>query len=1112
MKKNIFFIVILLFTIHCSLFTASAQSWQELRDSTKAYQEKQDYQTAIVWAEKALAQAEKEFGKDTNYVSSLGDVAELFYNNGNFDSAVYYQEIQLKFCRNLFKDDQPYLAISINNMASFYQALGNYKEAEPLYKEALEMNRRLFKGDHPDLALSIDNMGYYYQATGDYKKAEPLFIEALEMYRRLFKSDHLDLALSINNIACFYESQGNYKEAEPLHLEALEMLRRLFKDDNPYLASCINNMAMFYKILRKYSEAEPLLKESLEMFRRLNKGDNSDLAIIIDNMALFYNEQGNYKESESLYKEALEMNRRLFKDDHPALAKCINNIALFYFERGNFKEAEPLLKETLEMHRRLFNSDHPELANSINNMAMFYNERGYFKEAEPLLKEALEMHRRIFKVDHPGLATSINNMALFYNARGNYNEAEPFFKEVLEMNRRLFKGEHPAIALSINNLAYFYYCQDNYKKAEPLWKEALDMYRRIYKSDNPALAWVINNNASLCETLGNYEEAELLHKEALGMRRKLFKSDHPDLANSINNMAVFFRNQNRFIEAEPLFDELYDITMKNVRDYFLYVNEQQKVDYWNTLEYRISNYLGFGADYCKTKPEIVEKMVDVTLATKGIVLNSTQKALNSIRHDNDKFVTWQDTRQLWLQLVQNSDKAKKMGYDVDSVERAAAELEKEISSQSLEFKKAFDTSLVRWKDVQNKIGTSEAAIEIIRNQRIKDTVNYLVLITKKDSKIPELVVLENGIELESKYIKRYKELIEIQGRGVKLRDVELDELKELYGQFWKPIQEKLGGISTAYLSMDGVYNQFNPNTLLNPETNKYVLEEIDLRFLTSTRDLVKDAKYAPQPKPQLTSNAVLFGAPEFELKKEVIPRKTLKEDIGATRNYYLGGLLDEIAKRGITPLPGTRIEVKKISNSFEQKNIKAEDFLGDQALEENVKSAKNPRILHIATHGVFLKDVEYMTMDFESDMKKHIENPLLRSMLLFSGAENTIKGETSDDFTKDDGILTAFEVMNLDLDETELVVLSACKTGLGEIKNGDGVYGLQRAFKVAGAKSIVMSLWSVNDETTQMLMTKFYRNWLGGMSKRAAFRKAQLNVKAKQPDFYHWGAFVMVGE
>src|SRR3989339_166140 len=947
MKQIKFITVLILFIIHCSLFTtsASAQSWQELMDSTKFYQEKQDYQTALEWAEKALPQAEKEFGeKDTNYVSTLGSISEIYYYQGNLDSAIYYGDINLKICRTIFKDDHPDLANSINNMAYFYNGRGNYKEAEPLYKEALEMRRRIYKSDHPALAGSINNMAYFYDGRGNYKEAEPLYKEALEMFRRIFKGDHPDLAMSINNMAYFYDGRGNYKEAEPL------------------------------------------------------------------------------------FREALEMFRRIFKGDHPDLAMSLNNMAVFYRERGNFKEAEPLFREALEMFRRIFKGDHPDLAMSLNNMAVFYREQGNYKEAESLYKEALEMRRRLYKGDHPNIATSINNMAFFYQKLGNYKEAEPLFREALEMVRRIFEGDHPILALSVNNMARFY------------------------------------------------------------------------------------QMTNRYTEAEPLFEELFESTMKNVREYFPYLNETQKADYWNTLDYRINNYLDFGAEYSKTKPEIVEKMVDVTLATKGIVLNSTQKALSKARQTRRTLDDWQSTRQLWLQLVQNPDKAKKMGINVDSVERAAAELEKEISGQSSEFRKAFDTSLVRWRDVQNKLGSSEAAIEIIRNQSRKDTVKYLVLITKKDSKIPELVSLANGIELENSYIKRYKGLIDIQARGTELRDIDLQELKELYNQFWKPIQQKLGGISTAYVSMDGVYNQFNPNTLLNPVTNKYVLEEIDLRFLTSTRDLVKDAKYANEPKPIPMDNAVLFGAPEFELKKEVIPRKKTNEDNSQTRNYYLGGLLDEIAKRGISPLPGTRIEVNKITSSFELKNIKAEDFLGEQALEENVKSAKNPKILHIATHGVFLKDVEYMSMDFESDMKKHVENPLLRSMLLFSGAENTIKGETSDDFTKDDGILTAFEVMNLDLDETELVVLSACKTGLGEIKNGEGVYGLQRAFKVAGAKSIVMSLWSVNDETTQLLMTKFYENWLGGMTKREAFRKAQLHVKSKHPDFYHWGAFVMVGE
>jgi CHAT domain-containing protein len=212
----------------------------------------------------------------------------------------------------------------------------------------------------------------------------------------------------------------------------------------------------------------------------------------------------------------------------------------------------------------------------------------------------------------------------------------------------------------------------------------------------------------------------------------------------------------------------------------------------------------------------------------------------------------------------------------------------------------------------------------------------------------------------------------------------------------------------------------------------------------------------------------------------------------------------------ISELVGTKTEVENIENMLQKAKIVTQSYTEGQASEEMVKKLDSPYILHIATHGFFMKDVEnnysFDTSIMNIDNKKLVENPLLRSGLLFANAKEALK-------EGGDGVLTAYEAMNLNLDNTDLVVLSACETGLGEIRNGEGVYGLQRAFQTAGAKTVLMSLWTVSDEATQQLMTLFYENLITQkQSKREAFRNSQNELKKKFPEPYYWGAFVMVGE
>jgi CHAT domain-containing protein len=215
----------------------------------------------------------------------------------------------------------------------------------------------------------------------------------------------------------------------------------------------------------------------------------------------------------------------------------------------------------------------------------------------------------------------------------------------------------------------------------------------------------------------------------------------------------------------------------------------------------------------------------------------------------------------------------------------------------------------------------------------------------------------------------------------------------------------------------------------------------------------------------------------------------------------------------VPPLPGTKVELEGVSKVLKAAGYQVTQVLERNATENNLKKLKSPALLHIATHGYFLKDVDESSGSvFGVNAENASNNPLLRSGLILAGAGKAIEGTGSADMTSNDnGILTAYEAMNLNLEGTGLVILSACETGLGDVKSGEGVYGLQRAFLVAGADALIMSLWKVDDEATQLLMTSFYTNWIKLNNKQRAFKQAQLQLMAKYKEPYYWGAFVMMG-
>jgi CHAT domain-containing protein len=509
---------------------------------------------------------------------------------------------------------------------------------------------------------------------------------------------------------------------------------------------------------------------------------------------------------------------------------------------------------------------------------------------------------------------------------------------------------------------------------------------------------------------------------------------------------------------------------------------------------------------------VTETFFNVQISGKAQLQNSSAKWKHRIKTAGDKklnrlFDEWETNQNKLNKLFQSTDSTELAG--LDSLQAKTEKMEKELSLRSENFAKLADKKLINWKDVQKALKPGEAAVEIVRVKKfgisktvtdtsdpkkpvyqvkgLTDTIYYAALIVKPESTIPEMVILKNGNDMEGKYLKYYQNLIKNK----------LDDNKS-YQQFWQKIGARLEGSKRIYFSPDGVYHNLNLNTLFNPKTKKFLLEEKDIRIVTVTKDIVN-----PSPAEEDNKLAELVGFPSYYTNQT--------GQIAAVSERKSPELIYGLSLKStcsLAELPGTKTEVDKIAGILNEKGWEVKNYTGESAIEENIKESYKPRLLHIATHGFFQPDTTKGS------------NPLLRSGLMLAGAGNTLKGEKNE--TGEDGILTAYEAMNLNLDNTDLVVLSACETGLGEIKNGEGVYGLQRAFKVAGAKSIIMSLWKVSDQATQELMVSFYKNWLGTasdgskqsvrMNKRAAFLKAQKELKAKYPNPYYWGAFVMVGE
>jgi CHAT domain-containing protein len=469
-------------------------------------------------------------------------------------------------------------------------------------------------------------------------------------------------------------------------------------------------------------------------------------------------------------------------------------------------------------------------------------------------------------------------------------------------------------------------------------------------------------------------------------------------------------------------------------------------------------------------------MYEYQMATKALLLSATNKIKQTILASGNKqliqdYKTWLDQKETLARLYAYSKSdLKEQKINLDSIEQATNAMEKKLSESSQDFSSGYSTKKVSYTQVRDLLAPNEAIVEMIRvrnyDQKFTSDSKYVALVITKAQQLPKIIILDNGQQLETRYAKFYRNAIQQRAN---------DEYS--YDQYWARIEPALTDKKVIYLSPDGVYNQINLNTLKKGD-NDFTINHYDFVILGNSKDLItlKEKKKVSPKK-----NATLLGFPDY-------------------------------GSNEIVSLPGTKVEIEGIGKILKTAGYQTTQLMQKTASEANLKKAKGTTLMHIATHGYFLQDVESSGAGFGIQMENAANNPLLRSGLLLAGAAKTVTGNSEPSLqSNDNGILTAYEAMNLSLDGTDLIVLSACETGLGDVKAGEGVYGLQRAFLVAGANALVMSLWKVDDAATQMLMTSFYSNLIKLGNKQKAFKQAQLQLMARYKEPYYWGAFVMMG-
>ncbi len=960
----------------------------------------------------------------------------------------------------------------------------NFKNAGAIYKKSFdEIVAKQYGSAHPDYYKILDHAALYYIQTDEFDKAEDYLDTAGAIVAAIHGIQSPKYLSQLDLITVLAMKEGDYILAQKVAIELRDAIKNVSSGDNSETASAYETLADFKSTYGEFGEAKKAARKAAKIGENIDYQDINFALKAKDDLGKLYIKMGNYAQAENILTASLTVKEDKLGKVNKRLITTLTELGTAELFAGKYNEAEVSLSRAADIAKDVYGDKSLSYAEVLSRQIKLYLSIGDYVAAEKLAKKVLKIREEKLKENHVDMATAYTDIAL---ARMSNNASKDEVDELLMKAVRAYSksiGENtPQYAEALKNLASSEISDKKYVKGDSLLNVADKIWVSKLGEDNVYSADVAMLRGSIKKETGKYDKAEEYYKKAGRVYAKVFGMKHPKYVSSLSKLGQLYYVKGDYKASLKLLDETTQDYLAFTKTYFPSLSFNEKTRYWNLIKGDFEFYNSLMLKSMKDNPEVLAKVFNFTLSTKALLLNSSVRLREKILSSKNeslinKYNTWVlKKEQLSNIITLTAEQIQELGVNVEGLEKDIDQLERDLSQGSEAFKLEKESKEFTWKDVKKNLNANEYAIEVLRfryyDKNFSDSIIYAGLVVSQNTeKTPKLIILPNGKELEEKYVHYYRNAIRF-----KIND------EQSYRHYWAPFKDQLPDGATVFFSNEGVYNQLNLDVLLASD-GKAAIDKNNIVLVTSTRDILFKRMFKHEPASG-TKIAVLCGNPQF---------------YRAEKGF------------SIAQLPGAEEEVKEIKSLLQANGWQTESYIGKNAEKDSLKDVRNPRIFHIATHGFFKEDVssESDGLGTSVDGAEITQNPLLRSGLLMTGAGDNLDNNTNSN--GHNGILTAYEAMNLYLDNTEMVVLSACETGRGEVQIGEGVYGLQRAFIVAGAQTIIMSLFKVNDDVTQALMQAFYKKWLVTGNKRKSFTDAQQEIRRQHPEPAYWGAFVMLG-
>jgi len=1011
------------------------------------------------------------------------------------------------------------IAFTLHDLGYVNRILGSFRQSRAQLEESLEIRRRRLGDRHPHVAETLHQLGRWYERRRQPTEALSHLEEALSIRREVLGPRHAKVALTLHSIGFNRAAQRDYDGSLEAYRECLDINTEAYGPVSEPVAGTLSNMSMTFHELGRLREAFDHQKRSHDIRTEILGPKHVNIALGLNNLAYLLDEMGDTDIALEMYEQSIAIRREVQGADHPDLAQSLNNLAMLFDRVGQLDAARGLAEESLAIRRRALDPDDPRIATAMANLAGVMKSQGDFVAAHRLFDEALAMRREVLGPAHPDVAYSLfslanllrshgdydgalelteaahamvvdtlgrrhlqntgllNALGLLRHRRGDFAAAQAHFEEALDIETEVFGPRHRDIGSLLNNLARTLREQGDIEGARALFERSLAHTEQALGPDHPTLGATLHNLAILSGLLGDEEAALSLFLRSVSVVENSHGPHHRKLINPLTHLSLAHLARGDVEAARQLQDRAIEIAERELsrvdslseREALLFL-----VSVRSTLDRWLEIYDGSEDD------EVAWAHVR---RFKGVVAARAGAARRQARVEPELAGIAEQLADVRRELAQLAFSDRTSTDAMALLSAQQEDLERQLLSESAVFREQSAASDAGASELCEALPEGSVLVDMLRYER--ETVAHYVAFTLRQhdcvvTRIP-LGEAEGMDAAVSGWIDVIRDpestpaRIESRGRGVSER-------------IWEPLTEAAGDARHWLIVPDGSLAGAPLSAL--PTGDGFVIESHLVTYLDRAADVL------PHDNPRRGTGALVAGGIDYDAERA---------SGGESRSF-----LAPCAGGGFAALPATAAEADAVARRWKRRHGLRDltQLSGAEATETAMSGAmENKALVHIASHGFFA----------EGACKSAIDDGVGYDPMLLSGLALASANQPPAPGSAEDGILTAAEVLSLDLSETQLVVLSACETGLGEFHSGQGVLGLRRGFSVAGVGALVMSLWSVPDEETTLLMADFYRRWLRGrgMSAAEALREAQLARLAEQGEDvrpFAWAAFISSGD